>query len=129
MEVVEGGAEEVEGEGDAVFGEQEGPQGNEFEEQMVPRAFADGEGMLQEEITNAILERYEAENDDLTEYQAKTPLVSKASTLRMMYDQNRSDLALKSLLEKRRLAIDQNLTVPADSPDVQLALAEVSDKC
>ena len=78
---------------------------------------------------NAILEQYKVENDDLMEYQAKTPLVSKASTLRMMYDQNQLNLALKSLLEKRRLAIDQNLTVPADSPDVQLALAEVSDKC
>ena len=71
--------EEMEGEGEGAFREPEGPQGRNLEERMVPRAFADGEGAAQEEITNAILGQQQVESDDLTEYQAKTPLVSKAS--------------------------------------------------
>ena len=116
----------MEGEGEGAFRKPEGPQGRNLEERMVPRAFADGEGAAQEEITNAILGQQQVESDDLTEYQAKTPLGSKASTLRMMYEQKRADAALKTLLEKRRLGIDRELMVPADSPDVLLSLAEVS---
>ena len=118
--------EEMEGEGEGAFREPEGPQGRNLEERMVPRAFADGEGAAQEEITNAILGQQQVESDDLTEYQAKTPLVSKASTLRMMYEQKRADAALKTRLEKRRLGNDRELMVPADSPDVLLSVAEVS---